>query len=166
MNRRKPRTKGQGLVEYALILVLVAVVTIVILHFFGHGAQRIFGIVAGTLGTKIESNGLEIGYAECVVDHSINKTTLWVRGYTKFDPTELVGSTEKAHGGDIAQNNNTFKPGTDPKGLGRPSTGAETFKYTPTLGKADASLCARVVVIQSDNGAIAAWPVTKIAEIN
>jgi pilus assembly protein Flp/PilA len=165
MNRRKPRSKGQGLVEYALILVLVAVVTIVILHFFGQGAQRIFGLVAGAIGTKVEADGLEIGYVQCVVDHPSHRTSLWVRGYTKFPLDKLVGSTDKGYDEiDIAVNT---KDGTDPKGLGRPATGAGTFKYNPTLGnKPDASLCPKVAVIQSDTGAMAVWPVTEIADLN
>lgn len=161
MNGRKRRAKGQGLVEYALILVLVAVVTIVILHFFGQGAQRIFGLVTGALGTKIEADGLEIGYAECTVSHSDNKTSLWVRGYTKFNPQELTGSTDKNYDGTIGQSD--LSGGKDPKNLGRSSSGAGTFKYTATLGHtADESLCPKVVVIQSDSGALAAWPVEAV----
>ncbi|NDJ59799.1 MAG: Flp family type IVb pilin [Chloroflexi bacterium] len=37
-----PREEGQGLVEYALILVLVAVVVIVMLGFLGGGIGNIF----------------------------------------------------------------------------------------------------------------------------
>lgn len=43
-----PKEKGQGLVEYALILVLVAIVVIVVLTLLGPAIGDIFsGIMAG-----------------------------------------------------------------------------------------------------------------------
>ena len=44
-----PREEGQGLVEYALILVLIAVVVIVVLTFLGEQIQGVFQQVADTL---------------------------------------------------------------------------------------------------------------------
>ena len=41
----KKNEKAQGLVEYALILVLVAIVVIVILALLGPGIKRIFGTI-------------------------------------------------------------------------------------------------------------------------
>ena len=47
-----PREQGQGLVEYALILVLVAIVVIVILALLGPQIANIFSQVTnGTSGT-------------------------------------------------------------------------------------------------------------------
>lgn len=46
----KPRLGGQGMLEYALILVLVAVVVIVLLGTVGHQAQDIFSNVSRGLG--------------------------------------------------------------------------------------------------------------------
>jgi len=43
------REKGQGLVEYALILVLIAVVVIVILGLLGGAVNGIFSDVASAL---------------------------------------------------------------------------------------------------------------------
>jgi len=40
-----PKEKGQGLVEYALILVLIAVVVIVILRALGTRVNGIFGSI-------------------------------------------------------------------------------------------------------------------------
>lgn len=50
----EPREKGQGLVEYALILVLVAIVVIVALGFLGNVANNAFQIVGNSIneGTK------------------------------------------------------------------------------------------------------------------
>jgi pilus assembly protein Flp/PilA len=44
-----PKEKGQGLVEYALILVLVAVVVIVILTILGPTIGNIFSNIIGAL---------------------------------------------------------------------------------------------------------------------
>lgn len=39
-----PKEKGQGLVEYALILVLVAIIVIVILRVLGQGVGNVFAM--------------------------------------------------------------------------------------------------------------------------
>jgi pilus assembly protein Flp/PilA len=45
-----PKEKGQGLVEYALILVLIAVVVIVVLGALGTGVNGIFQQILDGLG--------------------------------------------------------------------------------------------------------------------
>ncbi len=45
------REKGQGLVEYALILFLIAVVVIAVLALLGPQIRSIFGIVYNSLST-------------------------------------------------------------------------------------------------------------------
>ena len=45
----RPQEEGQGLVEYALILVLVAVVVIVMLTLVGGSITNIFGTIANEL---------------------------------------------------------------------------------------------------------------------
>jgi pilus assembly protein Flp/PilA len=45
----QPREEGQGLVEYALILVLVAVVVIVILALLGPVIANVFSTIVGNL---------------------------------------------------------------------------------------------------------------------
>ncbi len=42
---------GQGMVEYALILVLIAVVVIVVLIVLGNQVQNVFCNISGGLGT-------------------------------------------------------------------------------------------------------------------
>jgi pilus assembly protein Flp/PilA len=44
-----PKEKGQGLVEYALILVLVAVVVIAILTLLGPAVGNVFSDIMGSL---------------------------------------------------------------------------------------------------------------------
>ena len=43
--------EGQGMVEYALILVLIAVVVIVVLTTVGHRVQNVFSNISSGLGT-------------------------------------------------------------------------------------------------------------------
>ncbi len=45
-----PREEGQGLVEYALILVLISIVVIVVLGLLGTQVSAIFSEIAGVLG--------------------------------------------------------------------------------------------------------------------
>ena len=47
-----PREEGQGLVEYALILVLIAVVVIVLLTLVGDEVRSTFSRIASGLDTK------------------------------------------------------------------------------------------------------------------
>ena len=44
-----PKEKGQGLVEYALILVLIAIVVIAILAILGPAIGNVFSTVVGNL---------------------------------------------------------------------------------------------------------------------
>lgn len=46
-----PKEKGQGLVEYALILVLVAIVVIAALMILGPIIGRVFSTINSSLGT-------------------------------------------------------------------------------------------------------------------
>jgi len=43
------RKKGQGLVEYALILVLIAIVVIIILTLLGGAVNNIFSVITSAL---------------------------------------------------------------------------------------------------------------------
>jgi pilus assembly protein Flp/PilA len=45
-----PREEGQGLVEYALILVLIAIVVIVILGLLGDQVSTVFSTITSALG--------------------------------------------------------------------------------------------------------------------
>jgi Flp pilus assembly pilin Flp len=60
---------GQSLVEYALLLLLVAVVVIGIVYGVGLAAQCIFGQISGTLGTRRDAQGqaqIVIEVAQCI----------------------------------------------------------------------------------------------------
>lgn len=43
--------KGQGLVEYALIIILVAIVVVAALTILGPGIKNLFNTISGSLGT-------------------------------------------------------------------------------------------------------------------
>ena len=45
-----PKEKGQGLVEYALIIVLIAIVVIVAMNFLGPTIGNVFNDIGTTLG--------------------------------------------------------------------------------------------------------------------
>jgi len=46
-----PKEKGQGLVEYALIIVLIAIVVIVAMNFLGPTIGNVFNNIGDTLTT-------------------------------------------------------------------------------------------------------------------
>jgi len=48
------RAKGQGLVEYALILVLVAMIVVVVLSLLGPSVGNVFSMVVGALTYEAE----------------------------------------------------------------------------------------------------------------
>lgn len=145
------RERGQGFVEYALVLVIVALVVIVIVGLLGMALQRSYGVVAGLLGAKHNTEHvIEIVTAQCIAIQSENLTGLWVIGNTTEDVSKLTGSTEQA-------------VGTGMTGLESPveTNGPNGFKFHPLLAHtADLSVCPKSVVIQAANGAIAVSPVT------
>ena len=46
-----PKEKGQGLVEYALILVLIAIVVIAVLTLLGTQVSQVFTTISDAMGT-------------------------------------------------------------------------------------------------------------------
>ncbi len=156
---RRNREHGQGLVEYALILALVAVVVIAVAFVLGAAVQRVYGIIAGALGAQYNTVGdhaIEITTAQCIAVQSSNQTGLWVVGNTNEDVANLTGSTEQAVGTGIG-------------GLPSPvhkddNNTPNIFVFSPMLTEnaADLSVCPKSVVIQGKDGAIAVSPVTAV----
>jgi Flp pilus assembly pilin Flp len=147
----RKNTKGQGLVEYALILSLVALVTIVVTFLLGQAAQRVYGVTAGALGAKYNASGAEtitITSAQCIAEQSSNRTGMWVLFESNVNPGDLIAGTDKIVDGMIAN------------GAAINSHGAG-YTYNPLLSdsSADTGLCPKAVTIQTKSGAIAVAPV-------
>lgn len=145
---KKRLRRGQGLVEYAIIIALVALVVIVIITLVGFATKRGFGVIAGALGaTHNETTGtgthIEITDAHCWTYVGLNQTGVYVRGLSNLDPSLLTGSTDTgwfsvANVGD---------------------SGPRSFKYQPLIGTGtDFGKCPRSVVIQAPDGTTAVAP--------
>src|SRR5947208_13744175 len=93
--------QGQGLVAYALILILVALAVIVAIRLVGLAFQRNYGVIAGVLGVTHNTSDqhiIEIMNAQCIALESAQLTGLWVLGNTNEDVADLTASTEQAVG--------------------------------------------------------------------
>ncbi len=140
--------RAQSLAEYALALGLVAIVVIVIAFGIGLADQRIFGLVAGALGAKHDTQGghyITIDSAPCISVAATQQTGLYVTGtYGGMDISDLTGSSQFGLMG--VEVNGT--PGN--------------FVYHPMISStaADLGLCPKSVVIQGKDGSLAEAPLT------
>jgi Flp pilus assembly pilin Flp len=144
------------LVEYALVLLLVAVVVMGVASLLGGAIQRVYGVVSASLGGKYDTvapqHSIVIETAQCITLQSQHLTGLWIVGSTDEDVANLTGSTNQA-------------VGTGLGGLSSPveANGPNGFKFHPLLAyTADLSVCPNSVVIQAANGAFAISPVTGV----
>jgi Flp pilus assembly pilin Flp len=163
--RRRARQAGQGLVEYALVLVLVAVVCIAIMFATGLSVQRVYGVVASVLGAKhdvenYQGERIVIEQAECVTLDPGNPhytglpngaRALRIRGFTNVPIDQLSLVTDNTDVNKL-QSNFTMMDLT---------TGE--FKFDPILslvpGEPD---CPNGVTIQSIHGAMATSPIRPV----
>ncbi len=147
--KKDRRQHGQSLVEYALIIVLLAVVAIGVLLILGTQLQRVYGLVSAVLGQSYNTTGqhtLTITSAKCVALTSAHQTGLLISGNTDEPITDLMGSTELG-GAPVSDNGSGF--------LYHPMVDSTT---------ADTSKCPRGVVIQARDGSIAFAPVTRVSQ--
>lgn len=88
MPLKRQGASGQGLVEYALLLVLVSIVVIGVLSLLGTATQGVFGLAVGALqseGKGVSSSAnLRIDSATCAGG------TVDFAGYSSYNPTELL----------------------------------------------------------------------------
>src|SRR5258708_8820024 len=58
MNKRHAGlgSQGAGLVEYALVITLVALVAVIVLGLAGVGVQRLYGVAGGMLGARKQAS--------------------------------------------------------------------------------------------------------------
>jgi Flp pilus assembly pilin Flp len=166
MQRNKLRrgARGQGMVEYALILVLGAVAVIVATFAIGLAVQRLYGVVVGALGTKASVTNashatITIAEAKCYLapnhvnpDSSKGVVAMWVTGYysSGLSVSDLTASTNYSVGTGVNNMVALVKP-----------NGANSFLWNPDLKFAttDSKYCPIAVVIQSKDGVLAASPV-------
>lgn len=172
MIRRKAR--GQGLVEYALIIVLVALVVVIAASVLGVGLQRVYGIAVAGLGTKKDHEGstyIRIERSECwgqIIEvreagsgtllNTYYLTGLFVSGTTNVPLSELDGSTDRFMDTPVDGTKFVFTPNADESGVEIPGS----FVFNPLISGtvSDATMCPRAVVIQRrDGSAIAVAPV-------
>ena len=89
------RNSGQALVEYVLILALVAVVVIAILGLVGFAIQRNFGIIAAVFGAKKEETGvITFSYYPRCGHITGQGTGLYAVIITNIPSTDLTVSTD------------------------------------------------------------------------
>lgn len=170
--RLRKTQRGQGLVEYALILVLVALVVIVAAFLVGQATQRIFGIVLGATGGSTGTSGdLYIAEAYCYMSSSETVTSMYVLGYSSgglgglYASDDLQATNVLDQGGSVwhfdqydATNHSSFF-GTPP---GFPAEGTPgAFVVDPILATGDIQpqLCPTAITVQDGHGGIAAAPV-------
>lgn len=161
--------KAQGLVEYALIIVLVAVVVTAIAFMLGLAIHRVYGLVNGSIGGKHDATGtvqIRIEQARCIAQPSTNQTGMWVTGFaspgtplTDFEvhTTKTADTAFDADSDGIIETMSLTTNG-----------GPGTFKWNPTIknGAATTGLCPSAIMIRlRDNPSVfAIAPVT--SEIN
>jgi Flp pilus assembly pilin Flp len=159
---KRKAPSGQGLVEYALILVLVALIAIPIVYLIGLGVSRVYGVVGGALGfvhNDHRQHYIDISQpALCIASTSQNLTGLWVTGDTDETLSNLTGSTNLAVGTGL--NGAPFAIQSNSVPSGAPG-GAVGFKFNPLLANGvSLAVCPVSVVIQAQDGTEAFAPVT------
>ncbi len=157
--KRYNQQQGQGLVEYALILVLVAIVVVAVAGLVGLAVQRVYGVVAGALHTKYDTVGHLVieSAAQCWImppappGYPAGFVGINLTGTTDIPFADLTYSTDASVG--------TTVDGSLVHIEGNPSP--PNFKVNAILAASpDPGKCPRSVVIQAKSGAIAISPVT------
>ncbi len=85
--QRKGRERGQGLVEYALILVLVSVVSIVVLVLFGQTISDTFTCIVHELGA-------EVGMGDSVYRYHVVNTSSGAEQAERLQCGSTINTTE------------------------------------------------------------------------
>jgi|SRR5579859_4047422 len=143
MKRKRNSARGQGLVEYALLIVLVAFLALGVLAVLALAINRGYGLVGGALGVRkdvqtvhnniyFDDNPPQCGMTGSVASHSL---MLYMQFFSDIDIPYLTATTEYS---DITQDIMTNSGGS---GIGNLK-----ISYSIPAGMQ----CPRSVVIQSD----------------
>ncbi len=54
--QKRQLQRGQGLAEYAIVILLVAIVAVLVLGLLGLAVTRVYGLIGGALGSKKEAD--------------------------------------------------------------------------------------------------------------
>jgi Flp pilus assembly pilin Flp len=159
---RSKKQNGQGLVEYALILALVAIIAIPVMYLIGLGVSRVYGIVGGALGfnhSDHRQHYIDITQpALCIASQSQQLTGLWITGDTDENLADLTGSTNLAVGTGLNGAPFAIQPNSVPSGA---PAGATGFVFNPLLATGlHLNVCPISVVVQAKDGTEAFAPVT------
>jgi Flp pilus assembly pilin Flp len=150
-------TQGQGLVEYALILVLVALVVISVTFLVGLATQRVYGIVVGALGVSHNSGPkliIDSPGARCYLQ--AGTTNIYLTGSTTEQFSDLTYSSNLTYNSGSGGGSTPIRPTVNGTSSGAFWIG---YQLAPVL---DRGLCPTSVVIQSTSGVIVISPVKVI----
>jgi len=162
----KSRARGQGLVEYAIILALVALVSIVILAFVGLAANRNFGLICSIMGCREDVNGSTVLALDRSTTHGVGNIVMpqcsywrghgmsfYVSIYTNIDPNHVTVDTERGERYNLGQLGSIGTAGLNGGSDDRFTIGTNGVqRYIMSIdwpGK-DFSKCPAAAVVQSD----------------
>lgn len=169
INRRqfriRPRAKAQGLVEYAIILALVALVSIVILGLVGMAANRNFGLICSIFGCKSESLGGKVlaidrsvteGSVEllpfCAFYGSMNTTLVYASIYTNLPPANVFVDFETGERLSLQLADPKDLGGYDTRFGGMPDV--HRYKAVKNMDGDQLDKCPKAIVVQSPTDGI------------
>src|SRR5258706_10958475 len=154
MRKSSRRQPGQGLSEYAVILGLVALASIIVLGLIGLAISRQYGLVAGILGTRKDVQGspnhvyFDTNPPQCGTYDG--QKTLYMQFFSDIDKLYLSASTENGNIPLEIEENGSPPPGS---GTGNLRINSDLPANVP---------CPLAVVIQSDKdhaGVTVVWNV-------
>ena len=151
MIRRGKKEKGQGLVEYALILGLVAVASIVIISLVGPSINRSYGVVVGSLHGKKNASSVPAGSTNII--YVTGTTNCAISGSTTVVNVTLQTSSDILKEDIVFSMDNKIVPSSTTGAVG---TWAAQVQVAAV---ADKTKCPQSIVITAKN-AIAIIPVT------
>ncbi|HRE49254.1 MAG TPA: hypothetical protein PLD47_16125 [Aggregatilineales bacterium] len=146
--RIRRQVKGQGMAEYALTLALVSLGAIVVLALVGAAVQRVFGVVVGGLGSRVETNASQIIFDPGQLPrcgYFGSDMVFYMKGFTNAAVSDLAVSFDIPLSGTISED----------------GPGVFSVMITVAADTKDFAVCPHSVVVQSspDGNALMASPV-------
>ena len=159
--RGKHAQKGQGLVEYAIILCLVAIVSIVVLALVSGAVSRNFGVIGGALGAKKNAANAASATGAGVTNTIYIDTSYVIT--CEVDQSSTIGTYVRVQfyaSSDISLTDIAYSLDSTLVQAGANTTGSSPYLAKALVKNvANAALCPKTVVITAKK-AIAIMPVT------